>query len=104
MCSQRNIMTLNLKQEPKNLYMFSLFNGFQVNYEAMSGTRSILHKKDDFFFFFFGQRKWSASWPRLTTQNSCDEYLAAFLDIDIKKVINYSLALRHRSSTSTATT
>lgn len=104
MRSQRNIMTLNLKQEPKNLYMFSLFNGFQVNYEAMSGTRSILHKKYDFSCDVFGQRKRSASWPRLTTQNSCDEYLAAFLDIDIKKVINYSLTLRHGSSTSTATT
>ena len=59
---------------------------------------------NDFACEVFGQRKRSASWPRLSPQNGCDEYLAAFLDIDIKKVITYSLKLRHRSSTSTATT
>ena len=99
-------MTLDLKQEAMNLHIFSLLNGFGINHEAESGARNILNKTDDFACEEYVQRKRSATWPRLAPQNDCDKYLAAFLDMDITKVINYNPIhhkLRPKSSTSTAT-
>lgn len=96
-------MTLDLKQEAMNLYIFSLLNGFGINHEAISGAKNILNKTDGFGCEGYVQRNRSATWPRLASQNDCDEYLAAFLDMDITKVVNYSPKLRPRSSTSTAT-
>ena len=32
-------MTLDLKQEAMNLYIFSLLNGFGINHEAISGAK-----------------------------------------------------------------
>ena len=84
------------QQEPMNLYMFSLLNGFDINCEAILGARSILRKMDDFSCEGFVQIKRSATWPRLASQNDCDDYLAAFLDIDVTKIMHYSSKLRPR--------
>ena len=96
-------MTLDLKQEAINLYVFSLLNGFGIHHEAVSGASNILNKTDGFACEEYVQRKRCATWPGLASKNERDEYLAAFLDIDITKVVNYSPKLRPRSSTSATT-
>ena len=96
-------MTLDLKQEATNLYVLSLLNGFGIHHEAISGARNILNKTNDFAYEEYVQRKRCPTWAGLASENECDEYLAAFLDIDITKVVNYSPKLRPRSSTSATT-
>lgn len=94
-------MNSDSKKTVLNRHTYSFLEGFGINKEMLYTEKKIVNvtqvnmsRRDDAKCI---QRKRSETWPCTTQKHDIEAYLAAFLDVDLKDVGQYTMKMRSKT-------